>query len=535
MIYAAKSTEDRHGSVPTQLADCRAMADSEGWCVVDEYRDEGFSAYHGNRGPGLVAAREQAARVAADQGSCVLVAQHSDRFARGAGDAPGAAEHLGEVMFWARRHRVQLRSVQDDQSFTNPLLAFVMGERNAEDSRRKALAVKAGMGRRRANGMHMGGPRKIGYDYVRDAYGRTVPDEPLRVVPAEALIVARIFRDYVAGNTQQSIQRALNAEGVRTVNGRTWHQGTIARILADPFYAGVLREGDNVVPGRHEAIVELALWQEAERIREEGRRTLGRRGGRPPTRDYMFTHGHLRCGRCGDAMVARTSQRKGPDGRAWGKPYEAYRCLTRIRNKDNCDQTPLPRADVDEIALLCLQERVISIDRTREQVSEAMEIERRSVVVRLDDVRREEQKAAQAVDRIDRDYTAGALSVASYERLGPRLASELAAAHAQREQIERRMAELEATAPEIDEIVAERFGDLRSAIAEHLRTGRNIDEIRFLLRRYFESFVVRDDEGGRAIVANLRPDVVDDVMADLAGAKREALRGLTTAHNSLQT
>jgi hypothetical protein len=38
---------------------------------------------------------------------------------------------------------------------------------------------------------------------------------------------------------------------------------------------------------------------------------------------------------------------------------------------------------------------------------------------------------------------------------------------------------------------------------------------------------VRDNEGGRAIVANLRPDVVDDVMADLAGAKREALRGLT--------
>jgi hypothetical protein len=89
------------------------------------------------------------------------------------------------------------------------------------------------------------------------------------------------------------------------------------------------------------------------------------------------------------------------------------------------------------------------------------------------------------------------------------------------------MAELEATAPEIDEIVAERFSDPRSAIAEHLRTGRNIDEVRFLLRRYFQSFVVRDTDGGRAIVANLRPDVVDDAMADLAGAKREALRGLT--------
>jgi hypothetical protein len=88
-------------------------------------------------------------------------------------------------------------------------------------------------------------------------------------------------------------------------------------------------------------------------------------------------------------------------------------------------------------------------------------------------------------------------------------------------------------APEIDEIVAERFGDLRSAIAEHLTDRAQIDEVRCLLRRYFQSFVVRDDEGGRAIVAKLRPDVVDDVMADLAGAKREALRALTTAHNSL--
>jgi hypothetical protein len=208
--------------------------------------------------------------------------------------------------------------------------------------------------------------------------------------------------------------------------------------------------------------------------------------------------------------------------------------LTRIRNKDNCDQTPLPRADVDEIALLCLQERVISIDRTREQVSEAMEIERRSVVARASTTSEGKSKRRRRPSNGSTATTPLALCRwPATSDFGPRLASELAAAHAQREQIERRMAELEATAPEIDEIVAERFGDLRSAIAEHLRTGRNIDDVRFLLRRYFESFVVHDDEGGRAIVAKLRPDVVDDVMADLACAKRDALRGLTTAHNSL--
>jgi hypothetical protein len=164
-----------------------------------------------------------------------------------------------------------------------------------------------------------------------------------------------------------------------------------------------------------------------------------------------------------------------------------------------------------------------------------MEIERRSVVVRLDDVRREEQKAAQAVERIDRDYTAGALSVASNERLGPRLASELAAAHAQRQQIERRMAELEATAPRSTSSWPSVSVTCAARSPSIYRPGATSTRLRFLLRRYFESFVVRDDEGGRASVANVRPDVVDDVMADLAGAKREALRGLTTAHNSLPT
>ncbi len=35
VIYAAKSTEDKHGSIPTQIEDCRALAAREGWEVVD--------------------------------------------------------------------------------------------------------------------------------------------------------------------------------------------------------------------------------------------------------------------------------------------------------------------------------------------------------------------------------------------------------------------------------------------------------------------------------------------------------------------
>ena len=50
VLYAAKSTADRHRSIETQLEDGRRMAAENGWTVVAEHRDEGFSAYSGNRG-----------------------------------------------------------------------------------------------------------------------------------------------------------------------------------------------------------------------------------------------------------------------------------------------------------------------------------------------------------------------------------------------------------------------------------------------------------------------------------------------------
>jgi hypothetical protein len=46
VIYAAKSTEDRRGSIPDQIADCRSAIDQAGGReVVDEYVDEAFSAW----------------------------------------------------------------------------------------------------------------------------------------------------------------------------------------------------------------------------------------------------------------------------------------------------------------------------------------------------------------------------------------------------------------------------------------------------------------------------------------------------------
>jgi hypothetical protein len=141
-------------------------------------------------------AKAHAAELAAEHGICMLVAQAHDRFARGAGDRPGAPQSLGEIWHEMRRLNVHLRTVEDDEELRDEASVAAIGRRAHIDSRRKGTAVARGMKRRRAEGKHSGGPRKLGYDYVRDGYGRTVPEEPLRVVSGEALVVARIFRDY---------------------------------------------------------------------------------------------------------------------------------------------------------------------------------------------------------------------------------------------------------------------------------------------------------------------------------------------------
>ena len=77
VIYAAKSAEDTHGSIATQLADCRELAERQGWQVAGEFGDEAFSAFKGNRGPGLARAKALAVRLAED-GCAILVEQDAE-------------------------------------------------------------------------------------------------------------------------------------------------------------------------------------------------------------------------------------------------------------------------------------------------------------------------------------------------------------------------------------------------------------------------------------------------------------------------
>ena len=69
--------------------------------------------------------------------------------------------------------------------------------------------------------------------YTKDEDGNLV------VVPEEAIIVKRIFREYLEGKSISKIARGLEQDGIKTVTGLDhWHPRTIDKMFSNEKFCG---------------------------------------------------------------------------------------------------------------------------------------------------------------------------------------------------------------------------------------------------------------------------------------------------------
>lgn len=484
VIYAAKSTQDRHASIPTQIEDAREMAEREGWTIVGEYSDEGFSAYSGNRGPGLEKAKQAAADAAREHGTtAMLIAQAHDRFARGAGDRPGAPQSLGELWHELRRLDVHLRTVEDDFELRDPQSVAAIGQRAHLDSLRKSRSVRKGMKRRAAErGLLAGGTRPYGYSWQGEK-----GDKRLVVVPGEADVIRRIFSDYVSGVAQNHIAKALNAEGIRTTTGKSWYQGTLAHLMRNPLYVGKVKHADEVHDGAHEAILDIDLWSRAQALLDTSAKARGNGGGRNPTGQHLLTKGLLRCGSCGEAMIPQTKPTRTP-----GKLYEKYVCYGRLRHGvDYCDQRPVSRVEIDTAMLDELNRKYLDLDAMREQIATRIAADVAVAHELADQAERTLRTLESNMARIEGDYTSGALPADLFARLWADLQSQHDAAQAEADRAREHEAKLTESAPLLDaeEYLLRYMAAMRAAIADGIGKAPNLDAVRRVLRTLFDEIV----------------------------------------------
>ena len=301
VVYGAKSTTDPRGSIPDQLRQCREAIERDAErALIAEYTDVSFSAYSGDRGPGLLDAMQHAEDLARQLGTAELWVQHSDRLARGDGRV---ARHAVEIALWALKHDIRVCSLQDPDTFRDLLYAVVTGHRNHEDSRRRGLALAAGRRRAASRGEFIG--------YVLDGYRVVVEvddrggirrridfDETRRPV------IEVLFGLALRGIGPAAIATRLNDAGWRTNPRRRnitpvlWRSDNIVAILRNPRYAGLSTyHGEVLGPAQWPGYVTPRQHERLKAQAERPRHTTSHR----QNETYLLAQ-LGRCGRCGSPL-----------------------------------------------------------------------------------------------------------------------------------------------------------------------------------------------------------------------------------------
>jgi DNA invertase Pin-like site-specific DNA recombinase len=477
VLYAAKSTED-NGSIATQLADCRALAEREGLEVSDEYSDENASAWSGDRGPQLAAALDHAEQIGG-----ALIVQHSDRLARGDGKR---ARHLVELYFEASRAGVTLRSVQDASTFDSPLLSAVMGERNAEDSRRKSEAVKSGKRRQFEKGEPLGGKLPDGYVKV---------DGAIALDPERAQVIARAFELADGGFAPANVARQLNAEGHVTKGGGAFDRRRIQDTLSNPFYAGRIARGRatpgaevETTQGTHPALIDPDTFDRIQLDTAGRDRAAGsKREGRPNTRHVFARLGECaRCARAGrfGRMYARTSTYRRKDG----SRKRTYHCQHAFNGTGLCDAPPVDAAVAEAAFLDHLQHFYLDADSWLEAKTDEHRSARMRIEAAIDRERDELARLDRLTGKLEAEYLArveaGKPSEAAHRALEGMPVRHGQARH--------RLSELEATLeatperPNADPLL-DLYADLSKVLRGLDTDGRTVVEVNAQLRQVIDS------------------------------------------------
>ena len=415
VFYAAKSTEDKHGSIPGQFKDGREyVAGREGLVHRPEWEfsDEDESAYHGNRGDDLTRALAKCEELVAEYGRCILHIQHSDRLARG---NVTDAKHLVEYTIWALKTGVQIVSTQDPEMFPEGeygvLMGAIGGMRNHQDSKRKAQATADGMARSRVRGdagWLFRGIQPDGWVCLRefDSRGQVTPTA---IKDPDRQQIWELCWDMAReGKSAQAIQLEFSSRGFMTapvkknVEPRPFDVHRIDQALRNPIYAGyVTHKGEIVGEGDWPRYVEPEDWHAIQARRAEYVATR-RPSGRPPT-GYLLT-GLARCGVCGGSMQATTCR----SHHAGGPKTRRYLCAAH-REYDSgspqwCPAGPVPGELVDQIVLGGLDCLLADIDALRDQLGagRTAEVERMGKVA--EDAREDAAKADRVAERAQQRY-----------------------------------------------------------------------------------------------------------------------------------
>jgi site-specific DNA recombinase len=286
-IYLRQSkTSDGTISPELQEANCRKLAEREGWTVIEPvYKDIGISG----SGEALVKRIGLAdlRRAYAEGKFDIAIADDLDRFSRNVAD--------NSIIRGEMKTATAKEGTQD-----NALYADIQSAFGADYLRRISARWNDALMLRFSKGLPPSGKVHYGYDKVNGFYVQN---------PRQAAILREAYERYTAGEGARLICDDFNRRALPSAGSAGWYPNGLFDLLDKPFYGGQIawkpsKDAEALTTrGAHEPILDPAQWAAYRKAREE-RKTHAK-----PRNPKWFASGIVRCGLCEAPMVSARDRR----------------------------------------------------------------------------------------------------------------------------------------------------------------------------------------------------------------------------------
>ena len=310
-VRVSTSSQAEEGySIDEQKAKLEAYCEIKDWKIYDTYIDGGFSGANTQR-PELERLISDAKRKKID----IVLVYKLDRLSRSQKDTL----FLIEDVF--AKNDVAFISLQENFDTSTPFgkasigMLSVFAQLEREQIKERMMLGKEG---RAKNGKSMSWTTiPFGYDYSKET-------GVLSVNPTQALIVNRIFTEYLNGKSVAKIIRDLNAEG-HVGRKRPWGETITKYLLKNETYLGKSKYKGNVYEGQHEAIISQELFDLVQLEVERRQISALEKYNNPrPFRAKYMLSGLMKCGYCGASLGLKYT-RKDKNGIS----HHKYQCRNR--------------------------------------------------------------------------------------------------------------------------------------------------------------------------------------------------------------
>ena len=323
VVYLRVSTKDqavRDGnpegySLPTQRADAKRKADSLSAAIVEEYLDKDTGTRTDKR-PAMQALLE---RIRSQQDIDYVIVFKLDRWARNARE-----DLVNDYILEIAGAELVSCSETIDRSNSGRMMHTVLAANNEYQSRnlgdeiRRKVLIKIQEG-------GTPGPARIGYKNVGEGGKRwVVPD------PEPFALLAWCFVTYATGEwsvkrlLEEATFRGLLSRGGPNTPRKPLSISQMHRILACPYYKGIVVYNGVEYQGKHEPLVDPETWQHVQDM------LASKANGEKQREHHHYLKGTIYCGHCGSRLIVTHARGK------LGKRYPYYLCVGRQHRRTTC-------------------------------------------------------------------------------------------------------------------------------------------------------------------------------------------------------